>query len=72
LVYEQGLVKRALDEVLGEGGWDTESRPSRQGQMRRWVIATDRVKPRSDSVPEPPAEWPPDDEYGPPSDDAIF
>jgi len=36
-VYRHGLVKRALNEILGENGWRSATRDGSQ-----WVIATAR------------------------------
>jgi hypothetical protein len=65
-VYRQGLVKRALDEILGEAGWraDTQSGAA-------WIFATDRARPRS-AVPQPPADRAPDGELGPPPEEPPF
>jgi hypothetical protein len=37
-VYQHGLVKRALNEILGENGWRSAMRDGSQ-----WVIATSQV-----------------------------
>jgi uncharacterized protein len=71
-VYDQGLVKRALDDILGEGGWDTEGRPSEDGKTRQWIVITDRVKPRIDSVPDLPPDWPSEEDDSPPPGDGLF
>ncbi|HEX9623833.1 MAG TPA: hypothetical protein VF979_05600, partial [Streptosporangiaceae bacterium] len=65
-VYRQGLVKRALDEILGEGGWRSEQRDGSQ-----WIFATDRAKPRSEA-PRPPLDRSPDDDLGPPPEEPLF
>jgi len=39
-VYQRGLVKRALDEILGENGWRSATRDGSQ-----WVIATPQARP---------------------------
>jgi hypothetical protein len=65
-VFRQGLVKRALDEILGEGGWRSDPRDGSQ-----WVVATDRAKPRSE-VPLRPVDRSPDDDLGPPPDEPPF
>jgi hypothetical protein len=65
-VFRQGLVKRALDEILGEGGWRSDPRDGSQ-----WVFATDRAKPRS-AVPLRPVDRSPDDDLGPPPDEPPF
>ena len=65
-VYRQGLVKRALDEILGEGGWRSEQRDGSQ-----WIFATDRAKPRSEP-PHPPLDRSPDDDLGPPPEEELF
>jgi hypothetical protein len=66
-VYDQGLVKPALNAILGVRGWDTETR-----DRARWIIATSSVNPPDESLPAPPADWAPDDEFGPPPEDAFF
>jgi len=65
-VYRQGLVKRALNEILGEDGWRSGQRDGSQ-----WIFATDRAKPRS-AVPHPPADRSPGDDLGPPPDEPPF
>jgi uncharacterized protein len=65
-VFRQGLVKRALDEILGGGGWRSESRDGSQ-----WIVATDRAKSRS-AVPPRPVDRSPDDDLGPPPDEPLF
>ena len=65
-VHRHGLVKQALDEILGQNGWRTETRDRSQ-----WVFATDRARPRS-TVPEPPADRSPDDDLGPPPGEPPF
>ncbi len=47
-VYKHGLVKRALDEILGENGWRSATRDGSQ-----WVTATAQARPHAASVPEP-------------------
>ena len=71
-VYEQNLVKRALDEILGDGGWKADPRPFEQGGTRKWITVTDRAKRREAGPPAPPEDWPRDEEFGPPPDGAIF
>ncbi len=73
-IYEQGLVKQALDKILGESGWRSEPREAKRGRPRpvKWIIATAQARPRDVGVPALPADWPSDDEFGPPPDDAIF
>jgi hypothetical protein len=71
-VFDQSLVMRALNEILGRGGWKTDSRPSRQGGTRQWITVTDRAKPRETGLPTLPEDWPRDEEFGPPPDDATF
>jgi uncharacterized protein len=66
-VYQHGLVRRALDEVLGEGGWRSDPRDGSQ-----WITATGRARSREASLPEPPADRSADDEYGPPPEDQPF
>jgi len=65
-VYRHGLVRQALDEILGENGWRTERRDDSSS-----VFATDRARPRS-TVPEPPADRSPDDDLGPPPGEPPF
>lgn len=69
-VNEQGLVKRALDEILGAEGWRTESRSRSGGGTRRWVIATTNAREPTATLPVPPEDWLPDDLSEPP--DALF
>jgi hypothetical protein len=73
-VHEQRLVRRALDEILGRDGWRTETRQAKSGTPRpvRWIIETERVKPRSNSVPDLPADWPSDEEDSPPPEGDSF
>lgn len=66
-VYQHGLVKHALNEILGEGGWRSDPRDGSQ-----WITATGRARPRDASLPEPPADRSADDEYGPPPEDQPF
>ncbi len=47
-VYRHGLVKRALNEILGENGWRSATRDGSQ-----WVTATAQPRPNAASVPEP-------------------
>jgi uncharacterized protein len=65
-VRMHGLVKRALDEILGENGWDSQPHDGSQ-----WIIATDRAKPRDASVPSPPIDRSPDDEFGSPPSEQL-
>jgi hypothetical protein len=65
-VYRQGLVKRALNGILGENGWRSETRG-----MAQWIVATDTARPRA-AVPRPPADRSPDDEFGPLPEDPLF
>jgi len=73
-VYEQGLVKHALDEILGETGWRSEPREAKRGRPRpvKWITATAQAKPRDVGLPTLPADWPPGDEFGPPPDDLFL
>jgi hypothetical protein len=68
----QNLVKRALDDILGPEnvGWRTEKRESKSGPPRpvSWIIATEQAKPVAASVPDLPEDWPPDDQFEPPTD----
>jgi uncharacterized protein len=66
-VYQHGLVKHALNEILGEGGWRSDPRDGSQ-----WITATGQARPRDASLPEPPADRSADDEYGPPPEDQPF
>jgi hypothetical protein len=66
-VYRHGLVKRALNEILGENGWTSGVRDGAQ-----WVVATSHARPRAASVPRPPVDRAPDDESGPPPEDQPF
>jgi hypothetical protein len=47
-VYDQQLVVRALDEVLGQGGWSTERRPRRNDPngTASWIVAAPQALPR--------------------------
>lgn len=73
-VHEQRLVRSALDEILGPGGWRTEAREAKSGPPRpvRWIIETETAKRRSDSVPDLPADWLSEDEDSPPPEDGLF
>jgi hypothetical protein len=55
-VYRHGLVKQALDEILGETGWRTEAQAG-----ARWIFATGSARPPS-AIPQPPADRSPPDE----------
>jgi hypothetical protein len=72
-VREQGLVRHALNEILGVGGWRTDARDAKTGRPRpvRWIIATAQAKRREAGLPALPADWPPG-ELGPPPDDAFL
>jgi hypothetical protein len=48
-VYRHGLLKPALDEILGENGWRSEMRDGSQ-----WIFATDRARPRPADRPADP------------------
>lgn len=65
-VYRHGLVRQALDEILGDGGWRTEPR-----ERSQWVFATGHAKPRSAAL-RPPGDRSPDDEFGPPPEEPPF
>ena len=56
-VYQRGLLKQALNEILGESGWRCEMRDGSQ-----WVFATDRANPplarAPDSFPTRPGSHP--------------
>lgn len=70
-VFSQGLVKRALTDILGPEGhaWNTESRdPSGSSRPRKWILATPQAKT---GIPAPVA-WTPDEEYDPSGGDALF
>jgi hypothetical protein len=62
-VYRHGLVRQALDDILGGNGWRSDTRAGSQ-----WVFATDRARPRS-AAPKPPADRSPDDALGPPPEE---
>jgi hypothetical protein len=64
--YRHGLVRQALNEILGEDGWRTESR-----ERSQWVFATGRAKPRSAAL-RPPGDRSPDDELGPAPEQPPF
>ncbi len=65
-VYRHGLVRQALDEILGGNGWRADTRAGSQ-----WVFATDRARPRS-AAPNPPADRSADDALGPPPEESPF
>ena len=65
-VYRHGLVRQALDGILGANGWRSDTRA---GSQR--VFATDRARPRS-AEPKPPADRIPDDALGPPPEEPPF
>jgi hypothetical protein len=69
-IRHQGLVRHALNEILGESGWRSETREAKTGRPRpvQWIIATPQAKPGEANLPALPADWPPDDELGPPPD----
>ncbi len=71
-VRDQGLVVRALKEILGDGGWTTDPRPWEQGGTRKWITATSRAKPATGNMPDLPADWLPDEEDSPPPEDSLF
>jgi uncharacterized protein len=73
-VRDQGLVRHALNEILGHSGWLSEAREAKTGRPRpvKWITATAQARPRDASLPALPADWPSDDEFGPPPDGAIF
>jgi hypothetical protein len=73
-VYEQELVKHALNEILGRGGWRTEKRP-RVGDPQRltaWIVATADAKGPDAKVDEPRDDWPPGAEFGSPTEEPLF
>jgi hypothetical protein len=45
-VYRHGLLKQALNEILGENGWRCEMRDGSQ-----WILATDRARPGAADLP---------------------
>jgi hypothetical protein len=47
------------NDILGDGGWQTEPRPAKQGKSRAWIAPTDQVRGCTDNMPEPPADWAP-------------
>lgn len=69
-VYDQNLVARALTEILGEGGWKADRRPSPQSGTRTWITITGQARPSR--VPDMPPDWRPDDQDGPPPDGGIL
>jgi hypothetical protein len=71
-VRDQGLVKRALNEILGDRGWSAEPRPHETGGTKNWITATAQAKPREASPPTPPEDWPADEDFGWPADDDAF
>lgn len=46
-VHQRGLLKQALNEILGESGWRCEMRDGSQ-----WVFATDRANPPLARAPD--------------------
>jgi uncharacterized protein len=72
-VHGTHLVRTALDDILGPGGWRTQPRPGRAGAQQsgrqsgtqQWITATDQARARTESVPGPPRDWGSDD---PPAD----
>ena len=71
-VRAQGLVARALNEILGDGGWRSSSRPFEQGGTRNWVTVTSRAKSSANSVPSLPPDWPSEEEDSPPPEGGLF
>jgi hypothetical protein len=73
-VHDQKLVWRALNEILGPGGWTTAKRKARTGAPRKvsWIFSTPEAKPRAAGVPALPPDWAPGDEYGPPPEGEPF
>lgn len=73
-VYEQGLVARALNEILGRAGWATDKRQGATDPQKvvSWITATDQARQRNLGVEQPPEDWQPDDEFGPPPDEPPF
>jgi hypothetical protein len=71
-VRDQGLVLRALNEILGNGGWASSSRPFEQGGTRKWITVTSRAKSSTNSVPNLPADWLSEEEDSPPPEDGLF
>lgn len=68
-VWDQGLVKQALDEILGDRGCVSAARAP---DNKKWITVTDRAKPVADGVPSRPADWKADEEYGPPPMEELF
>jgi hypothetical protein len=56
-VYKHGLVKRALNEILGQNGWRSATRDG-----SHWVTATAQARPHAASVPEPSPGFSPGDD----------
>ncbi len=48
-VHQHGLVKRALNEMLGHDGWRSGTRDGSQ-----WILATARARPGAAGQPAPP------------------
>ena len=60
-VHGTHLVRAALDDILGPGGWRTQPRPGRLGGTQQWITATGSARERTESVPGPPRDWAADD-----------
>jgi hypothetical protein len=71
-VRDQGLVVRALNEILGNDGWAADARPFEQGGTRKWITVTNRAKPATNSMPNLPVDWLSDEEDSPPPDGGLF
>jgi uncharacterized protein len=63
-VFENDVVRTALNDILGIGNWDTDARVGKDGRRRTWITATSQARELADSVPEvrddPLPEEPPD------------
>ena len=68
----KGFVLRALNEILGNGGWASSPRPFEQGGTRKWITVTSRAKSSTNSVPNLPADWLSEEEDSPPPEDGLF
>ena len=71
-VGDQGLVVRALNEVLGRDGWASTRRAFEQGGTRSWITVTSRAKSSADNKPKIPADWLAEEDDNPPPEDGLF
>jgi hypothetical protein len=51
-VFENDVVRTALNDILGVGGWQAEARDGKDGRTRKWITVTSQAKEPADSVPE--------------------